>query len=195
MKIKGHIGRTVGAVAIVGGTAAVLFTGSPAHTQFSATSNQIATINGGTVAETITNGSFNCTGLIPPNNSPENGGSGTYPGHACIETIALKNTGSVNESFDLTVTSITGPASTAAALAQLQFTVPTGNGTSVTTSGSTISASPSPEHLATVAPGVTLSVPVTIGLAADTSTNQNDWNGQFVNIGYTVTATPSDSQP
>lgn len=189
MKLKTHVGRTFGAVAIVGGTAAILFTGSPAHTQFSASSTQSVTLNGSSVGETITNGGFTCTGLTPPNNAVELGGTGIYPGSTCDESISFQNTGTIRESFDLTITSITGTQSALHNLNQLQFSI---NGTAL--SGS-IPPLNTPVHLATIAAGASLSSPVVIGLVPETGdlAVQNAWNGASVSIGYTVTATPSDS--
>lgn len=190
MKIKTHFGRSVGALAIVGGAAAVLFTGSPAHTQFSASSQQNFVLKGSTVGETVTNGSFACSGLTPPNNAVELGGTGTYPGSTCSQTVSFNNTGTIRESFDIYITGITGTASAIAALNQLQISV----------GGTTISGSMAnqrtPFHLATIAPGQSLSSSFTIGLMADSTdpvATQNAWNGAAITVSYTVTATPSDS--
>ena len=201
MKLKTHVGRTFGAVAIVAGTAAVLFTGSPAHTQFSATATNNVVIKGSTVAESITNGSFDCNGLTPPNNQGEmqNGPSGidaqptggVYPGSSCSENVAIENTGTIPESFDLTINSITG--SGAPYVDQLLFSVGNGapvNGAILTTT--TI-------HLATLPAGATIpqQMPIMIALAANNTAGsqdtQNAWNGASITITYTITATPSDS--
>lgn len=193
MKIKGHIGRTIGAVAVIGGTAAVLFTGSPAHTQFSASSTNNVVLNGSTVAETVTNGSFACNGLTPPNNAPElqtpsQGNAGTYSGSTCTQTISFNNTGSLPESFDIIINSITGTQSAVQALNQLTFSV---GGTNVGSG----SMPYNPFHLATIAAGTSLSSPFTIGLIPESGSSsvQNAWNGASITINYTVTATPSDS--
>ena len=194
MKIKGHIGRTVGAVAIVGGAAAVLFTGSPAHTQFSATSTNNVVLKGSTVGETVTNGSFACSGLTPPNNAPElqtppEGNAGTYEGSSCTQTVSFNNTGTIPESFDITINSITGSPSALAALNQLVFTV---NGTPYS---SVLGSTYNPFHVATIPGQSSLSAPFTISLAAETGSAavQNAWNGAAITINYTVTATPSAS--
>ena len=195
MKIKGHIGRTVGAVAIVGGAAAVLFTGSPAHTQFSATSTNNVVLKGSTVGETVTNGSFACSGLTPPNNAPElqtppEGNAGTYEGSSCTQTVSFNNTGTIPESFDITINSITGSPSALGALNQLVFTVD-----NTPYSSSVLGSTGKPFHVATIQPGSSLSAPFTISLAAETGSTavQNAWNGAAITINYTVTATPSAS--
>ncbi len=191
MDIRHHIGRRLAAAAVLGGAATVLFTGTAAQTQFSASSNQRAVIGGATVAESVTGGTFVCTGLVPPNNSPELGSNppATYPGATCNQTVSFTNKGSIPESFDITIGTIGGSASAMTQLNQLVFTV---GGTSY--SYADVSAG-NPFHVATIAPGASLGAPVTIGLMPETgsTTVQNAWNGAAISIPYTVTATPSDS--
>lgn len=189
MDIRHHIGRRLAAVAVLGGAATVLFTGTAAHTQFSASSSQQVTIAGGTVAETVTNGSFVCSGLIPPNNSVELGGTGTYPGATCTQSISFNNTGNVRESFDITIGTISGTASAMGQLNQLVFTV---DGKSFSYADAAVG---NPFHLATIAASRSLGASFTIGLMQETGSLavQNAWNGAAITVPYTVTATPSAS--
>ncbi len=193
MKFRTRIGSTFGAIAIVGGTAAVLFTGSPAHTQFSQSVTNNVVLKGSTVAETVTNGSFACSGLTPPNNGPElqtppQNTAGTYQGSTCTQAVSFNNTGTLPESFDITINSITGTQSALNHLDQLQISV----GGQVIGG---VSFPYNPFHLATIAPGASLGSSFTIGLKAETGSDavQNAWNGASITINYTVTATPSDS--
>ncbi|MDA8292389.1 MAG: hypothetical protein M0Z33_12040 [Actinomycetota bacterium] len=191
MNVRYHLGRRLAALAVTGGAATALFGGSPVHTQFSASQSHTATIIGGTVNESVTNGDFTCSGLVPPNNGPENGSNPpvTYPGQTCNETVTFANTGSVPESFDITLGTINGTAGALANLDQLVFTV---GGTNYTYAQ--ITGAPGPIHVATIAPGANLASTITIGLAANNSDSaQNAWNGGYVHIPYTVTATPSAS--
>ncbi len=190
MNISYHLGRRLTALVISGGVGAALFGGATAQTQFSATSSQQATFKGGLVAASVTNGSFTCSGLVPPNNGVELGGTGTYGGQTCQETVSFNNTGSVRESFDITIGTVVGTASAMAHLEQLKFTV----------GGQTFSylqatQGTNPFHLATIAPGASDSATFTVSLAADSANDgsQNAWNGAGVTIPYTVTATPSAS--
>jgi len=192
MDIRHHIGRRLAAVAVLGGAATVLFTGTAAQTQFSASLNKNVVIKGATVAESVTGGTFTCSGLVPPNNSPELGSNppATYNGASCNQNVSFTNTGSIPESFDITLGTITGSASATTQLNQLVFTV---GGTSY--SYAEVTAVGNPFHVATIAPGASLTAPFSIGLMPETGDPavQNAWNGATIDIPYTVTATPSAS--
>lgn len=189
MNIRHHIGRRLVAAAVLGGAATVLLTGTAAHTQFSASQSHQVGIGAATVAETVTGGDFSCAGLVPPNNAPELGGTATYPGATCNESVTLHNSGTIRESFDITIGTITGSPSALAQLNQLVFTV---GGTPY--SYASVSAG-NPFHVASINSGDSLSAPFTIGLMAESGSAavQNAWNGASINIPYTVTATPSAS--
>lgn len=103
--------------------------------------------------------------------------------------ISFNNTGTIPESFLITINSITGRPSALGALNQLVFTV---NGTPYS---SVLGSTYNPFHVATIPGQSSLSAPFTISLAAETGSAavQNAWNGAAITINYTVTATPSAS--
>ncbi|WP_201732773.1 hypothetical protein [Acidithrix sp. C25] len=200
MFIINHLARKVAVLAVTGGTAFALFGGAPAHTQFSANSAQTATFTGGTVGEAVTNGSFSCSGLIPPSNRT------TYSGNPCTETITLKNTGNTRESFDVTIGTPTGTTSATNNLDQLMVTYPdptsANSANTVTESYKSLLSGNTGNnvlHIATLPASSTgstansLSVTLKFSLAAETGSTaiQNAWYGATVHIPYTVTATPS----
>ncbi|MHB8189995.1 MAG: hypothetical protein ACYDHP_06185 [Ferrimicrobium sp.] len=111
MGIRNHIGIKLSALALTGGTAAMLFGATPVQTQFSATSNGSFSASGATVAETPAYVTYVATGLLP-NNVPTN-----------PETFSMMNAGTVPEDFVLTINSVTSSDVSWASLAQLEFVV------------------------------------------------------------------------
>lgn len=120
MGIRDHIGIKLSALALTGGTAAMLFGATPVQTQFSATSNGSFTASGATVAENPMHMNYVATGLLP-NGIPTN-----------PETFSMENTGTVPEDFVLTINGVTNSSVSWASLAQLEFIVTPPGGSSIT---------------------------------------------------------------
>jgi len=128
MGYRDHIVAKLSALAVAGGTTAMLFAATPVHTQFSATTNGTLSATGATVAQTLKNGDLTATGLLPPTNpkattvasgstasgstasgSTASGSTSgaTYWNWTNPETVKLDNTGSVPETFTLKISGVT----------------------------------------------------------------------------------------
>jgi hypothetical protein len=99
MGYRDHIVAKLSALAVAGGTTAMLFAATPVHTQFSATTSGSLSAAGANVALTLSNGTLNATNLLPAVTT----GSKTtyYPTNS--QNVTLKNTGSVPETFTMTI--------------------------------------------------------------------------------------------
>jgi len=107
MGYRDHIVAKLSALAVAGGTTAMLFAASPVHTQFSATTNGSLSASGAKVALTITNGNLVATNLLPAVTTVSGTGPTAtktttyYPTNS--QTVTLKNSGSVPEDFSLNI--------------------------------------------------------------------------------------------
>jgi len=107
MGYRDHIVAKLSALAVAGGTTAMLFAASPVHTQFSATRKGSLSASGAKVALRLHNGYLNATNLLPATTASVATASGTevkttyYPTNP--ETVTLQNTGSVPETFTMII--------------------------------------------------------------------------------------------
>jgi hypothetical protein len=95
MGYRDHIVAKLSALAVAGGTTAMLFAASPVHTAFSATTSGSLSASGATVAQTLTNGNLTASGLLP----------GVDTNSALV---SVQNKGSVAETFTLNFKGVTG---------------------------------------------------------------------------------------
>jgi hypothetical protein len=115
MNLTQGIWAKAAAVAVAGGTAFALFGGGAVHTQFSASTQGSARVQGANVGVGLAStngtgitadngkGSFVCSSLVPgatPAAPYAPSGFAADPGY-CQETITLTNTGSVPETFSI----------------------------------------------------------------------------------------------
>jgi hypothetical protein len=223
MGYRDHIVAKLSALAVAGGTTAMLFAATPVHTQFSATRKGSLSAAGAKVALRLHNGYLNATNLLPA--TTVSGTTTYYPTNP--ETVTLQNTGSVQETFTMIISkyacgSLASVASdhpnrsVTKALDQLQvvYNVTRMNGTAsssltgkvapfadsglttlaCSSTGYTTLSSPISISLGSIAPSERDVVNLEVQLAADSGVNANDWNGATgVEIPYVITAEPSDS--
>lgn len=223
MGYRDHIVAKLSALAVAGGTTAMLFAASPVHTAFSATTSGSLSASGATVAQTLTNGNLVATGLLP--------GVATNP-----VVVSLHNSGNVTENFTLNVngagaTTPNGgtPLPNWTALQQLEYgynayyvcSQPVANPANNVDSGTckdyspntttfvqlfpdatAVSVGTSYSHtISSVKPGRYLYLSIILKLhnvSGTTGTEMggpNAWNGASVKIPYTITAEPSATQP
>lgn len=118
MGYRDHIVAKLSALAVAGGTTAMLFAATPVHTQFSATTNGSLSASGANVSEVLTNGTLTATGLVPPTSSSAvtaeslltsppstlnaTGWNWTTP----TVNVYVKNSGTVSEAFTLNISSV-----------------------------------------------------------------------------------------
>jgi hypothetical protein len=141
MGYRDHIVAKLSALAVAGGTTAMLFAASPVHTQFSATRKGSLSASGAKVALRLHNGYLNATNLLPAVTTVSGTGATAtttttyYPTNS--QTVTLQNTGSVPETFTMIISKYAcgslatlPPGDVANALDQLQvnYTVDTING-------------------------------------------------------------------
>jgi hypothetical protein len=107
MGYRDHIVAKLSALAVAGGTTAMLFAATPVHTQFSATRKGSLSASGAKVALRLHNGYLNATNLLPATTASVTTASGTttqttyYPTNS--QTVTLQNTGSVPETFTMII--------------------------------------------------------------------------------------------
>jgi hypothetical protein len=222
MRYRDHIVAKLSALAVAGGTTAMLFAATPVHTQFSATTNGTLSASGARVAQTLTNGDLSATGLLPPTSSTyvttttaatdtpsltmaQTGWNWTNP-----ETVTLDNTGSVPETFTLNISKVsdgfTGNDQVALEQLWVAYTAqgttyyyqmfPAGDLPGANGGGSLATAIT--YNLGTLAAQSKGSATVAFALApyAHGEGGANAWNGSGgVTIPYTITAEPSSTQP
>jgi len=222
MGYRDHIVAKLSALAVAGGTTAMLFAATPVHTQFSATTSGTLSASGATVAQTLTNGDLSATGLLPPTSSSAtvttgttgiSSGSTTAPtdwNWTNPETVTLANTGNVPETFTLNISKVSDGFAGAdqAALEQLwvAYTAggttyyyqmfPTGDLPGANGGGSLPTSIT--YDLGTILAGANGSATVEFALApyAHGEGGANAWNGSGnVSIPYTITAEPSSNAP
>jgi len=99
MGYRDHIVAKLSALAVAGGTTAMLFAATPVHTQFSATTSGSLSAAGANVALTLSNGTLNATNLLPAVTTAS--GTTYYPTNS--QSVTLKNTGSVPETFTMII--------------------------------------------------------------------------------------------
>jgi len=219
MGYRDHIVAKLSALAVAGGTTAMLFAATPVHTQFSATTNGSLSASGAKVALTITNGNLVATNLLPAVTTA----SGTiyYPTNS--QKVTLTNSGSVPEDFSLNISQYncgslaalptTGSGATlAGALDQLKIVYTLGSGSqqtvtpfnhfgtlSCSSSGNTQLGSGS-TVMVPLGPSIpphqteTATIQVELGAESQSSPDANDWNGATgVEIPYTIQAEPDDA--
>jgi len=95
MGYRDHIVAKLSALAVAGGTTAMLFTATPVHTQFSATTTGSLSVSGAKVATVLGNGHLVAQNLLP--------GQFTNP-----EVVDLYNSGNVNVDYYLKIDNVTG---------------------------------------------------------------------------------------
>jgi hypothetical protein len=95
MGYRDHIVAKLSALAVAGGTTAMLFTATPVHTQFSATTSGSLQATGAKVAMNLGNGNLVANNLLP--------GQYTTP-----TVVDLYNSGSVNVDYYLKIDNVTG---------------------------------------------------------------------------------------
>jgi len=110
MGYRDHIVAKLSALAVAGGTTAMLFAASPVHTQFSATTNGSLSASGAKVAMVLGNGFLVAQNLQP----------GQFTG---TQLVDLNNTGNVYVDYYLNINpdSITGDLPNWSALQQLEY--------------------------------------------------------------------------
>jgi len=104
MGYRDHIVAKLSALAVAGGTTAMLFAATPVHTQFSATTSGSLSAAGANVALTLSNGYLSATNLLPAVTTKSATGTKTttyYPTNA--QTATLTNSGSVPETFTMII--------------------------------------------------------------------------------------------
>jgi len=218
MGYRDHIVAKLSALAVAGGTTAMLFAATPVHTQFSATTNGSLSASGAKVALTITNGNLVATNLLPATTSAT-GSTTFYPTNS--QKVTLTNSGSVPEDFSLNISQYncgslaalptTGSGPTlAGALDQLKIVYTLGSGSQQTVTpfnhfgtlfcafngttklGSTVTVPLGPS----IPPNQTetATIQVELGAESQSSPDANDWNGATgVKIPYTIQAEPDDA--
>ncbi|WP_298207780.1 hypothetical protein [Ferrimicrobium sp.] len=223
MGYRDHIVAKLSALAVAGGTTAMLFAASPVHTQFSATETGSLSATGAKVSESILAGDqLTATGLLP---------EGTYGDTSGYDwtnakPFEVKNTGNVPENLTLTITGVNGIGVSGgipnwAALRQLDFQITqfTPGTTSTTSSSPVDNVELTLADTTALSSGTPVSFPLTgttplpplgsgyalaggnlqVALVPSSTTNTgpgwgaNDWNGASVTINYTITAEPASS--
>ncbi|WP_298347450.1 hypothetical protein [Ferrimicrobium sp.] len=214
MGYRDHIVAKLSALAVAGGTTAMLFAATPVHTQFSATTNGSLNASGATVSQTLTDGNLVASELVPSAAGTTAAGTTTAGGYTWTnpETVTLDNTGSVSEDFTLNISSVFDRAFAGNQQALEQLWV------EYTVGGTTyyyqiFSGNNLPSNQATESStGYTLGKPVTFALgtvpsqtittatvafalapytAGSGEGGANAWNGAHIDIPYTITAEPS----
>jgi hypothetical protein len=218
MGYRDHIVAKLGALAVAGGTTAMLFAASPVHTTFSATTSGSVSASGANVSQTLTGGYLTASNLLP----------GDYTNPALV---SVHNTGSVAEDFTLKIDpgkvgnigNGLGELPHVHDLQQLTYSYTlyrcsspfTGSASDLTgsvggcgeaTAGNGVQLFP--RVAKTSESPVTISIPwsvpvghyvyaaISFGLVANptaTEGGQNAWNGASVTIPYTITAEPAAS--
>jgi len=218
MGYRDHIVAKLSALAVAGGTTAMLFAATPVHTQFSATTNGSLSASGANVALTLSNGTLNATNLLPAVTTAS--GTTYYPTNS--QNVTLKNTGSVPEDFSLNISQYncgslatlptTGSGPTlAGALDQLKIVYTLGSGSQQTVTPfnhfGALSCSSNGNNtplgstrVVPLGPSIppngteTATIQVELGAESQSSPDANDWNGATgVKIPYTITAEPDDT--
>jgi len=95
MGYRDHVVAKLSALAVAGGTTAMLFAATPVHTQFSATTSGTLSASGAKVAMVLVNGNLKAKNLQP--------GQLTN-----TQIVALTNTGSVNVDYYLKIATVDG---------------------------------------------------------------------------------------
>jgi len=95
MGYRDHIVAKLSALAVAGGTTAMLFAATPVHTQFSATTSGTLSASGAKVAMVLGNGNLVAQNLLP----------GQFTNSQVVD---LANTGSVNVDYYLKIASVGG---------------------------------------------------------------------------------------
>ncbi|WP_298336662.1 hypothetical protein [Ferrimicrobium sp.] len=218
MGYRDHIVAKLSALAVAGGTTAMLFAATPVHTQFSATTTGNLNASGATVSQTLTNGNLKASLLVPsPSGATPSGLNSSGAVVASYtwtnsETVTLDNTGSVAEDFTLNISNVYDKdfAGNQEALEQLWVKYTAGGTTyyypmfrgsnlpdTTTNMTEPTSGYPLPTPVAfvlgTVASGTTATATVAFALApyASGEGGANAWNGATIDIPYTITAEPS----
>jgi hypothetical protein len=219
MGYRDHIVAKLSALAVAGGTTAMLFAATPVHTQFSATTNGSLSASGAKVALTITNGNLVATNLLPATTSAT-GSTTFYPTNS--QKVTLTNSGSVPEDFSLNISQYncgslsalptTGSGATlAGALDQLKIVYTLGSGSQQTVTPfnhfGALSCSSNGNNtplgstrVVPLGPSIppngteTATIQVELGAESQSSPDANDWNGATgVEIPYTIQAEPDDA--
>jgi hypothetical protein len=213
MGYRDHIVAKLSALAVAGGTTAMLFAASPVHTQFSATTNGSLSASGAKVAMVLGNGNLVAQNLQP----------GQFTD---TQLVDLNNTGNVYVDYYLNINpdSITGDLPNWSALQQLEYSytayacssytsTPANPATGITcnvvgttsTPGTVFSGitggitTPIVDKLTSggVAPGTNLEVVISFGLngysgiaSSKIPGGANAWNGASVTIPYSIIAEP-----
>jgi hypothetical protein len=213
MGYRDHIVAKLSALAVAGGTTAMLFAASPVHTQFSATTNGSLSASGAKVAMVLGNGNLVAQNLQP----------GQFTD---TQLVDLNNTGDVYVDYYLNINpdSITGDLPNWSALQQLEYSytayacssytsTPANPATGITcnvvgttsTPGTVFSGitggitTPIVDKLTSggVAPGTNLEVVISFGLngysgiaSSKIPGGANAWNGASVTIPYSIIAEP-----
>jgi hypothetical protein len=213
MGYRDHIVAKLSALAVAGGTTAMLFAASPVHTQFSATTNGSLSASGAKVAMVLGNGNLVAQNLQP----------GQFTD---TQLVDLNNTGDVYVDYYLNINpdSITGDLPNWSALQQLEYSytayacssytsTPANPATGITcnvvgttsTPGTVFSGitggitTPIVDKLTSggVAPGTNLEVVISFGLngysgiaSSKIPGGANAWNGARVTIPYSIIAEP-----
>jgi hypothetical protein len=211
MGYRDHIVAKLSALAVAGGTTAMLFAATPVHTQFSATTSGTLSASGAKVAMVLVNGNLKAKNLQP--------GQLTN-----TQIVALTNTGSVNVDYYLKIATVDGievpgglPNWTA--LQQLKYSYTAyectsytrnpANSNSCKTDGTSTGTvfpgitggitTPIVDKLTSggVAPGTNLEVVISFGLngysgiaSSKIPGGANAWNGASVTIPYSIIAEP-----
>jgi len=216
MGYRDHIVAKLSALAVAGGTTAMLFAATPVHTQFSATTNGSLSASGAKVAMVLGNGNLVAQNLLP----------GQFTNSQVVD---LANTGSVNVDYYLKIASVggievSGGLPNWTALQQLEYSytayacssytsTPANPATGITcnvvgttsTPGTVFSGitggitTPIVDKLTSggVAPGTNLEVVISFGLngysgiaSSKIPGGANAWNGASVTIPYSIIAEP-----
>jgi hypothetical protein len=216
MNLTQGIWAKAAAVAVAGGTAFALFGGGAVHTQFSASTQGNARVQGASVALQITSnagtdvtsdngrGNFICSDLVPGATSNAPFDTANNVAGYCTETLTITNTGNVTEDLTITLSNLVvnnggveGTTNLLANLDQVNFAA-TANNTTVGTGtlaeyyNSSGAAVGQPIKVGYIGAGQSLPAVITLTLAASdtgTATTDNAWNGADVSIPFTVTAT------
>jgi hypothetical protein len=213
MGYRDHIVAKLSALAVAGGTTAMLFAATPVHTQFSATTSGTLSASGAKVAMVLGNGNLVAQNLQP----------GQFTD---TQLVDLNNTGDVYVDYYLNINpdSITGDLPNWSALQQLEYSytayacssytsTPANPATGITcnvvgttsTPGTVFSGitggitTPIVDKLTSggVAPGTNLEVVISFGLngysgiaSSKIPGGANAWNGASVTIPYSIIAEP-----
>jgi len=144
MGYRDHIVAKLSALAVAGGTTAMLFAATPVHTQFSATTNGSLSASGAKVAMVLGNGNLVATNLQP--------GQWTD-----TRVVDLTNTGNVYVDYYLYINpdSLTGYLPNRSALQQLKYSYTAYECTTYTSDPTSNTCKPDGTSTGTVFPGIT----------------------------------------